>query len=138
MTGVNNLRQSLNVGSTVGVRFWLALAALLTGAGHLTESPGWWSDEALLTLYAVVPRVWWGWGYVFVGVLGLWRVCDPHPRMGSAYVVNTVVALAWTAGMIARMSTGVGTLLSAYTVMTLMAHWALMRTAATPRDVRQA
>ena len=138
MTGVNNLRQSLNVGSTAAVRFWLALAALLTGAGHLTQSPGWWSHERLLILYEVVPQPMWGWGYIIAGVLGVWRVLDPHPRMVPAFAVNIIMALVWTAGLVARMTTGVGTLLSAYTVVTLMSHWVLLRTAATPRDENQA
>lgn len=131
----NNLRRALNYGPTVAVRFFVAFAALLQALRFLLAHAGWLTppDGTLASRY---PLSVWGAAFATAGALGLWRTIShsPNPRWG--WVANTATTLVWTAGLAARARIDPSTLMSAYTVIALMAVWCLLRTEATPLDTR--
>lgn len=130
----NNLRRALNYGPTTAVRFFVAFAALLQSARFLLGSPDWLATQE--ELHSVFPVPFWGFAFFIVGALAIWRTTTHRPSPNWGWSVNVLMCLVWMAGMIVRTKIDVTTLLSAYTVITLMAAWCLLRTEATPNDTR--
>ena len=133
-----DLRLALNEGTTMPVRFFVALAASLQGAGYLLKSPDWLSHPVYDGLNAVVDIRWWGAAYLLAGLGMLWRTISPRSRPLTAWTINIFATLIWSTGMFTRLMIGVESIFSTYTALTMAMWWLLMRTEATPRDTRVA
>ena len=135
---LNELRMSLNYGSTMSLRFFLALAALMQSAGYVFGASAWSGHPLHSAAVEIFPVVVWGIAYGVVGALGMWRVLDPRSHPRCAWFVNTLTCFVWMTGLVARARIGPETLLSTYSVVALISVVCLLRTEATHRDTRLA
>jgi hypothetical protein len=132
---VHDLTTSLTKGTTLPVRFYMALSMILYGAGFFANQGSWLFNPTFATMNNFIKLEHWGALYLVIGMLGMWRVLARKSNIWCAWIINTSTFLVWVSSVIIRFW-GIGTpsLGSLHTAYLFMAFWILLRTEANSRD----
>lgn len=135
----DNWRIALNFGTTLPLRFFLALHSLVLGGQIEMGDHGMFTHAAYQTFFGAYSYHIWSWLLITSGLLMLWRVFSPNGHFLAGLASNGLASAIWGAVVLSRLFV-VGPLgiLSSSTVVWLMALLCLVRSGATRRDVETA
>lgn len=129
------LKESTLHSSPYLTRVSLTVALLLMGIS-IAESANWDQLRTLDLHRQIAPQWAWATAYICVGLLKLWRLMDPKPRVVTGIAINGMACLLFTSSSLLLWGAGspMGAL-GAYAAIN--AFWVTYRTGATNLDERR-
>jgi hypothetical protein len=135
----DNWRIALNFGTTLPLRFFLALHSIILGGQVELGQSSMFTHAAYQTFFGAYSHHFWSGLLLSSGLLMLWRVFSPNGHFLAGFISNALASAIWGAVVCSRLFVvGPIGILGSGTVVWLMALLCLVRSGATRRDVETA
>lgn len=134
-----DIRQALNLGTTLTTRLWVSMFSMILGFQLLTGQPSLFSYAGYKAMTDTIPLHWWGGMFLVCGALMAWRIFTRKSRPIYGWISNILTCVAWTLLVVSRIwYIGFSAVISTSTVVCIMCAWLVVRTEATERDIKTA